>query len=85
LTHPAIQYAQDVLSGEVTACRYVKLAAQRFLSDLERTPTKSSTLLVILSNGKASSQAITSGFSLISNLSLSINLVSKNTTRMATL
>jgi len=26
-----------VLSGEVTACRYVKLAAQRFLNDLERT------------------------------------------------
>jgi len=37
LTHPAIQYAQDVLSGEVTACRYVQLAAQRFLNDLERT------------------------------------------------
>ena len=37
MTHPAIQYAQDVLSGEVTACRYVKLAAQRFLNDLERT------------------------------------------------
>lgn len=32
----AWDYANDVLDGTVIACRYVKLAAQRFLDDLER-------------------------------------------------
>jgi phage terminase large subunit-like protein len=35
MTHPSIQYADDVLSGKVLACRWVKLACQRFLDDLE--------------------------------------------------
>ena len=32
----ARQYASDVVSGGIVACRYVKLACQRFLNDLER-------------------------------------------------
>lgn len=32
----AWDYANDVLDGTVIACRYIKLAAQRFLDDLER-------------------------------------------------
>lgn len=31
----SLQYAQDVLSGRIVACRYVKLACQRFLDDLQ--------------------------------------------------
>lgn len=30
-------YANDVLSGAITACKFVKLACKRFLTDLERT------------------------------------------------
>lgn len=33
----AVAYAQQVLSGEELACRWIKLAAKRFISDLERT------------------------------------------------
>lgn len=32
----AIRYAEDVVSGEIVACKYVRLACQRFLDDLER-------------------------------------------------
>lgn len=32
----ALQYARDVLSGKVVACRYVKAACQRQLDDIER-------------------------------------------------
>lgn len=32
----ALAYADDVVTGEITACRYVKLACQRFLGDLQR-------------------------------------------------
>ncbi|EOV2224843.1 terminase large subunit [Pseudomonas aeruginosa] len=32
----ARQYASDVVGGEIVACRYVKLACQRFLNDLDR-------------------------------------------------
>ena len=32
----AAQYADDVLSGAIPACNYVKLACQRFVNDLER-------------------------------------------------
>ncbi|HEK1349016.1 TPA: terminase large subunit [Pseudomonas aeruginosa] len=32
----ARQYASDVVSGGIVACRYVKLACQRFLNDLDR-------------------------------------------------
>src|SRR5574339_70064 len=32
----AEQYANDVLSGKILAGQYIKLAAQRFLNDLER-------------------------------------------------
>lgn len=32
----ARQYASDVVGGGIVACRYVKLACQRFLNDLER-------------------------------------------------
>lgn len=37
-THPAaaLGYAQSVVSGETVACKWIKLACQRFLSDLER-------------------------------------------------
>lgn len=31
--HPADQYAKAVLSGKVTACRFVKLACLRHLND----------------------------------------------------
>lgn len=31
-----LQYAQDVVSGKISACRWVKLACQRQLSDLEK-------------------------------------------------
>lgn len=36
----ATQYARDVVTGEIVACKWVKLACQRHLSDLERTGTK---------------------------------------------
>jgi len=35
MTHPSIKYAEDVLSGEIIACKWVKLACQRFMDDLE--------------------------------------------------
>jgi phage terminase large subunit-like protein len=35
MTHPADKYAEDVLSGKILACRWVKLACQRHLDDLE--------------------------------------------------
>jgi len=35
MTHPSIKYAEDVLSGDILACRWVKLACQRHLNDLE--------------------------------------------------
>lgn len=35
------QYAKDVISGKVTACHWVKLAAERFLSDLAKQKSKS--------------------------------------------
>jgi len=35
MTHPSIKYAEDVLSGQILACRWVKLACERFLDDLE--------------------------------------------------
>jgi len=33
--HPAEQYARDVLDGKITACKWVKLACQRYFYDLE--------------------------------------------------
>jgi phage terminase large subunit-like protein len=33
MTHPSIKYANDVLSGDILACKWVKLACQRFLDD----------------------------------------------------
>lgn len=35
MNHPSIKYAEDCLSGEITACKYVKLACERFIFDLE--------------------------------------------------
>lgn len=35
MTHPSIKYANDVLSDRVLACKWVKLACQRFLDDLK--------------------------------------------------
>ena len=32
----AVQYARDVIAGETVACQWVKLAAERFVSDLDR-------------------------------------------------
>jgi phage terminase large subunit-like protein len=34
--HPSEQYADDVLSGKILACRWVKLACERFINDLDR-------------------------------------------------
>src|SRR5690349_12609591 len=41
VTHAEIatKYAQDVVSGAIPACKWVKLACQRQLSDLERQNT----------------------------------------------
>lgn len=36
MTHPALKYADDVLSGRILACKWVHLACQRFIDDLER-------------------------------------------------
>jgi len=33
--HPAEQYASDVLDGKITACKWVKLACERYFDDLE--------------------------------------------------
>lgn len=33
--HPAEQYARDVLDGKIIACKWVKLACQRYFDDLE--------------------------------------------------
>ena len=33
--HSSEQYANDVLSGKILACRWVHLACQRFLDDLK--------------------------------------------------
>ena len=33
--HPAEQYAHDVVAGKITACRWVRLACERHLHDLE--------------------------------------------------
>jgi len=35
MPHPATKYAEDVISGKILACRWVKLACQRHLDDLE--------------------------------------------------
>ena len=35
MTHPSIKYAESVLSGEILACKFVKLACERHLNDLE--------------------------------------------------
>jgi len=35
MTHPSIKYAEDVLSGDILACRWTKLAGERFLYDFE--------------------------------------------------
>jgi len=35
MKHPSIDYAESVLSGRLLACRWVKLACQRFIDDLE--------------------------------------------------
>ena len=35
MTHPSIQYAESALSGDILACRWVKLACERFLYDFE--------------------------------------------------
>lgn len=35
-THPAEQYAADILSGRIIACKYVKLAVERYYRDLDR-------------------------------------------------
>jgi len=35
MTHPATKYAEDVLAGRILACKWVKLACQRFMDDLE--------------------------------------------------
>ena len=42
MTHAerATQYARDVVEGRVLACRYVKLACQRHLDDLERSESE---------------------------------------------
>ena len=37
--HPVTAYAHDVLDGRVVACRFVKLACKRHLSDLKRQGT----------------------------------------------
>lgn len=39
-TDRAIQYADDVISGKIPACEYVKQACQRFINDLERALEK---------------------------------------------
>ena len=33
--HPAMQYAEDVRSGAIPACKWVKLAVERHFRDLE--------------------------------------------------
>lgn len=33
--HPAEQYAKDILDGKIVACKWVKLACQRYFDDLE--------------------------------------------------
>jgi len=35
MTHPSIQYAESVLSGEILACKWVHLACERHLNDLK--------------------------------------------------
>jgi phage terminase large subunit-like protein len=35
MVHPAQKYANDVISGKITACRFVKLACQRHIEDLK--------------------------------------------------
>lgn len=35
MKHPSIQYAQGVLCGKVLACRWVRLACQRYIDDLK--------------------------------------------------
>ena len=34
-SHPSTKYAEDCLSGEILVCKWVKMACQRFLDDLE--------------------------------------------------
>lgn len=36
LDHPAADYAREIVSGERLACKWVRLACERFLRDLER-------------------------------------------------
>jgi phage terminase large subunit-like protein len=38
--HPALQYCQDVLSGQIVTGKYVKLAVQRHLDDLATGPSR---------------------------------------------
>lgn len=38
--HPAEQYAHDVVAGKVLACKWVKLACQRHLDDLQEAPDR---------------------------------------------
>uniref|UniRef100_A0A6M3K1S5 Putative terminase n=1 Tax=viral metagenome TaxID=1070528 RepID=A0A6M3K1S5_9ZZZZ len=37
MTHPAIKYAEDVLSEKVLACKWVHLACKRFFDDLDHS------------------------------------------------
>jgi len=37
--HPAKQYIEDILSGDIPACKYIKWAVQRHVDDLEKTKT----------------------------------------------
>jgi len=38
--HPAHQYAEQVVSGEILACSYIKLTCKRYLDDLINGPSK---------------------------------------------
>lgn len=38
--HPAEQYARDVIGGQVTACKWVRLACERHVHDLETGPVR---------------------------------------------
>lgn len=38
--HPAMQYAADVLSGRVVVCRWVRLAVERHLRDLDEAEAR---------------------------------------------
>jgi phage terminase large subunit-like protein len=38
--HPAIKYAEDVLSGKILACKWVKLACKRYFEDIKNQKDK---------------------------------------------